>query len=402
MRDYATDTSEKIIVKVIYPDIRKHLLADLANARRAAHIITNVLKLPMKGSVDAIMDEQCESFPREVDLRLERNNLGRAHELFSRHKLDVAIPIVYDDLSSSSVLSQSFLPGKTLSSIDLAGCSPEQIARCVAAVTEVARAIGVTMFRDGFFHSDPHPGNIMLLDSGKAGLIDWGQCTTLERPQLRTLCHIVLLLHTRSASLIERALAGSDINFNTDNTEFKLALLYYFFDSSRDVSEVVRPEATEYLKDAIQHNPRIMPVMTDVPREVVFYGRVCGTLRKSFELLGSDVSVLDLWHREARAALKRINSLQPNLISSGLLLIPEEPAGLVDIMDRSSDWISGALTVVSALGSRVTRNGADRATTKHVSTIETDFEPYKSALTWRPKWAVRAFTLVSTSSILAL
>lgn len=401
MRDNA-DTSERIIVKVIYPDIRKHLLADLANARRAGHIITNVLKLPMKGSVDAIMDEQCESFPREVDLRLERNNLSYARELFLRHELDVAIPVVYDDLSSSSVLSQSFLPGKTLSSIELASCSPEEIARCVAAVTEVARAIGVTMFRDSFFHSDPHPGNIMLLDSGTAGLIDWGQCTTLTRPQLRTLCHIVLLLHTRSASLIERALVGSDINFNTENTEFKLALLYYFFDSSRDVSEVVRPEATEYLKDAIQHNPRVMPVMTDVPREVVFYGRVCGTLRKSFELLGSDVSILDLWHCEARAALRRINSLQPNLISSGLLLLPEEPAGLVDIIDRSSDWISGALTAVSALGSRATRNGADQAKAKQLSTVNRDFEPDMGVVMWRRLWVGHALTIVSASSILAL
>lgn len=349
------DDDDRVVVKVIYPDIRRHLLADLANARRAAHIITYVLKLPMKGSVDAIMDEQCASFPNEVDLRLERDNVATARELFTRHGLDVVIPVVYDELSSSSVLSESFLQGRTLSSMDATELSRADRDRSVAAVAEVARAIGVTMFREGFFHSDPHPGNIMLLDSGRPALIDWGQCTRLADPQLKTLCQIVLLLHTKSPSLIERALHSSDINFNTDNSEFKLALLYYFFDSSRDLSDVVRPQATEFLMDAIQHNPNKMPVMTDVPREVVFYGRVCGTLRKSFDILGSDVSVIDLWHAEARAALKRINATQPDLTSAGLLLLPDNPQGLAYVLDRSPDWISGALRVVNALGSRASR-----------------------------------------------
>ena len=83
--------------------------------------------------------------------------------------------------------------------------------------------------------------------------------------------------------------------------------LYYFFDSSTTGSGVVRPEAMEILKDAIQHKPASMPVLTDTPREMVFYGRVCGTLRKSFEKLNADVSAVTIWYPEARKALQRLN-----------------------------------------------------------------------------------------------
>ena len=151
--------------------------------------------------------------------------------------------------------------------------------KAIDACKDITHAIGVTLFRERFFHADPHPGNIMLVgDELKPGLIDFGQCTTLTKPQLRTVCQLVVLLRTRSQTLIDQALRGSGFGFNTEDPELKLALLYYFFDSSTTGSGVVRPEAMEILKDAIQHKPASMPVLTDTPREMVFYGRVCGLL----------------------------------------------------------------------------------------------------------------------------
>lgn len=345
-------SQEKVIVKAIYPEIRKNLLADLANARIAAQFVTRVLKLPMKGSVDAIMDEYYESFPRELDLRLEAGNITKARELFEKHEIDVDVPAVFEDLSCSAVLSQSFVHGDTIATLMKRELTLEDRQVAIRAVTRVAEAVGVTMFRDNWFHSDPHPGNIMLdLESGRIGLIDWGQCCTLTDAQLRTVCHIVLLLHSKSSSLVEKVLNASDFNFNTESKDLKVSLLYFIFDSSRDVPGVVTPEACDYLRDAIQHNPRSMPVLTDVPREMVFYGRVCSTLRKSFEVMGATVSVVDLWYEEARRALKRLNADAPDLTSSALLFLPDNPAGLVNILDNSPDWISHGLQVVSTFAS---------------------------------------------------
>ena len=126
--------------------------------------------------------------------------------------------------------------------------------------------------------------------------------------------------------------------------------LYYFFDSSTTGSGVVRPEAMEILKDAIQHKPASMPVLTDTPREMVFYGRVCGTLRKSFEKLNADVSAVTIWYPEARKALQRLNAENPDPISSALLLLPENPDGLTYLVERAPVVLSRATEVVNSVG----------------------------------------------------
>ena len=63
-------------------------------------------------------------------------------------------------------------------------------------------------------------------DELRPGLIDFGQCTTLTKPQLRTVCQLVVLLRTRSQTLIDQALRGSGFGFNTEDPELKWALSY--------------------------------------------------------------------------------------------------------------------------------------------------------------------------------
>ena len=71
---------------------------------------------------------------------------------------------------------------------------------------------------------------------------------------------VIARLHEATPALIDKALAmgDGDFEFNTDDPELKMALMYYFFDSSTTGSGAVRPEAMEFLKDAIQHNPAII------------------------------------------------------------------------------------------------------------------------------------------------
>ena len=74
--------------------------------------------------------------------------------------------------------------------------------------------------------SAQRPYSAQVGDELKPGLIDFGQCTTLTKPQLRTVCQLVVLLRTRSQTLIDQALRGSGFGFNTEDPELKLALSY--------------------------------------------------------------------------------------------------------------------------------------------------------------------------------
>ena len=72
-----------------------------------------------------------------------------------------------------SALPGSFFAGGAL--------SPERLARARRGVLAVIDAVGAMMLRDGFFHADTHPGNIMLLDDGRVCLLDFGQCVAETR-----------------------------------------------------------------------------------------------------------------------------------------------------------------------------------------------------------------------------
>ena len=96
----------------------------------------------MKGTINAIMDEEVECFPRELDLRIEARHLKKQRLYQKRHGLDIAIPVVVDELSSSSVLTQTFLTGTTMGNCNVD--DPVVRQKAIDACKDITHAIGVT------------------------------------------------------------------------------------------------------------------------------------------------------------------------------------------------------------------------------------------------------------------
>ena len=191
----------------------------------------------------------------------------------------------------------------------------------------------------------------MLLDDGTAGLIDFGQCVEVSDESLRMLCHIVMLLRTRNKFIISQAVAmNDDFSFNTEDLDLQLALLHYFFDTSMSGEGLVPQRALDTLEDMMQHNPKAMPVMTNVPKEMIFYGRVCATLRKSYEFLGRDVSAIRHWYPHARAALAKLNDRKVDPVSTLLLVLPENPDGFLVAVDKAKAWSEAAVRLAEHAG----------------------------------------------------
>lgn len=158
----------EVIVKVQRPDIYEKMNLDL-------NILHKILKLSKAKFADALidpleaLDEIRWSTELELDFKIEANNICKFREL----NYDVAFvyaPFVISDLSSSKVLTMEEIDGFKINDIrklNQEGYDPEDVGR------KLALSFFKQVFTDGFFHGDPHPGNI-LIRGGKIAFIDFG------------------------------------------------------------------------------------------------------------------------------------------------------------------------------------------------------------------------------------
>jgi predicted unusual protein kinase regulating ubiquinone biosynthesis (AarF/ABC1/UbiB family) len=123
--------------------------------------------------------ELVDEFARSIRLELDYGHEARNADAFYRSFANdprVVVPRVIRQYSSARVLTLEFLHGTKVADLDLEVMRPDE-RRDV--VTRMADAWMTMVFRHGFFHADPHPANIFILDSGELGLVDFGQAGKL-------------------------------------------------------------------------------------------------------------------------------------------------------------------------------------------------------------------------------
>jgi ubiquinone biosynthesis protein len=159
-----------VVVKVQHPDIGPKIQTDLSILSVLADLAEKYLADMRAYKPTAVVAEFGKVLVRELDFRRELRHL----QIFTRHfekDPTVKFPAPVPELSSAHVLTMEYLDGTPLSrsnDLQLAGCDSSKLAR------SGARVFLDMIFRDGFFHADPHPGNILVLPNGVLGLLDGG------------------------------------------------------------------------------------------------------------------------------------------------------------------------------------------------------------------------------------
>jgi ubiquinone biosynthesis protein len=136
-----------------------------------------------------LVDEFGQSILYEMDYRNEASNaslLARNMAQFDR----IHVPAVYPDLITNKVLTMEFVPGVKISEV-------ERIEEAGWSRTELAREFVHVMIKqalfDGFFHADPHPGNVLVdLETGRIGFLDMGLMGELNRMQRMALGDVLV------------------------------------------------------------------------------------------------------------------------------------------------------------------------------------------------------------------
>lgn len=167
----------EVVVKVRRPGIGPVVEADLRLLQRAAQILENKFPELRQFHPLGMVQQFKASLTRELDLAAECRNAERIAASFAGHE-ELVVPAVYWDYTSERMNVQGFVDGllvADLAALDAAGIDRRKIAR------DGAQAILKMMLEDGFFHADPHPGNVFVLPGNRIALIDYGMIGRLSR-----------------------------------------------------------------------------------------------------------------------------------------------------------------------------------------------------------------------------
>lgn len=196
-----THEGDPVIIKVVKPGIRETLQRDA----KLLGLLGSLAELIIpRFQPKQLVTEFCEYTLREVDLRREADNAETFAANFADTP-DVVFPEIYRDLSGRSILTMEFFDGIRPDS-GTAQALPEEERRHLT--DRGAESIIRMLYRDGFFHADLHPGNLMILPGPKLGFIDLGMVGRLDEDLRRGLLYYYFALVMGDADNSARYLAA--------------------------------------------------------------------------------------------------------------------------------------------------------------------------------------------------
>jgi ubiquinone biosynthesis protein len=194
-----THDGKQVVVKVQRPGISDVMRGDLNLLYLGAQILeASIDELRLVGVTDIVMEFE-KALLRELDFRQELSALMRMRSLLTPDG-NVTVPRPYPDLSDSTVLTMDFFVGKPMRALT----PHSELAK--RAVEDLVRSFCKQVFVDGFFHGDPHAGNILCDEAGTLCLLDLGLVGELTSEQRADVVALLVATFANESSSIARIL----------------------------------------------------------------------------------------------------------------------------------------------------------------------------------------------------
>jgi ubiquinone biosynthesis protein len=229
-------TGDEVVVKVQRPNAPRQIESDLALMRSAARFVRDRVRALDFIDAEALVDEFARSIREELDYLHEARNAETFRRNFSADQR-IAIPAVTRRYTTHRVLTLERLDGVQLRDLDVSMRTLEERRELAYRMTDAWMAM---IFRHGFFHGDPHPANILVLEDGRIGLVDFGLAGSLTNEDMSRLTRLFIDAATENVGALPRRLAELGVRYPKEREpELQAALeeLYYRYYGAR-VSEI--------------------------------------------------------------------------------------------------------------------------------------------------------------------
>ena len=206
----------RVAVKVQRPNAPRQIEADLALLYQAARLIRERVRALEFIDPRQLVDEFSRSIRQELDYRLEARNAEAFHHQFSGHP-HVHIPRVYWSYTRTRVLTLELLEGFQLADLPVEAWDMEERRRLAYLMAETWMTM---IFRHGFFHGDPHPANIFVLEDGEQiGIVDFGQVGKLTDDDMSKLTGLFIDAANERIDQLPRRLGELGVRYPKEREE---------------------------------------------------------------------------------------------------------------------------------------------------------------------------------------
>ncbi|MGL4913377.1 MAG: ABC1 kinase family protein [Romboutsia sp.] len=222
-------TGEDVIVKIQRPNIEETIKSDLEILRTMAVALKDLNK-DIDVDLIQIVEEFQTQLLRELDYNFEAINAIKFKKIF-KDSSQVYIPEVYSDYSTKKVLVLEKIVGVKLSDIN----KIKKMGWDTKEISDIGvKSLFKQIFEHGFFHADPHPGNIFVVGRKTISYIDFGMIGIVDKKTLNLLNEVAIALIEKNVDRIIYILMEMDaVNAEIDVSGLRQDLLYlihYYYD----------------------------------------------------------------------------------------------------------------------------------------------------------------------------
>ncbi len=273
----------KAAVKVQRPGIKKAVETDIDILYHLAHLTQKKFKMKIINPVEIVKEFE-EYTEKELDYNIEAKNIDRVYRNFSHDNI-TRIPKVYWEATTEKVLTMEFIKGLKVSELDKAKIKVNK-----ARVAEnIVNSVFKQVFIDGFFHADPHPGNILVLKNNKIAFLDFGIVGHFDEEMKEKFVNLFISLIQEnmegiSENLSELGFVGTEINMD----EFKEDL-YHNLDQFYNVS--LEKANISLMFNEMLHVARKYGMK--FPSDLVLFGKAIMTLEGTALQLDPDFNLVE-------------------------------------------------------------------------------------------------------------
>lgn len=311
---------QEVIIKVQRPDIKEQIGVDMDILRGLAKYAEKYNEELKYYQPQAIVEALEQTMDLELEFDKEVENVRRFGRNMRQRSHDVIVPQVFADFSSGRVLTMEYIDGFKINNLKgyvSQGISPKKVAE------KAMNSFFDQVFVDGFFHADPHPGNIFVTKDGKLCFLDYGMMGKLPEGDKELLGDLFIAIEMKDTDRILQAVKGLSRMDYIENEEglmgeIRLVLNNHY---SADLKDIQLTELVEKFRSII------LKFKLQIPADFFLLFKALSSMENNVRLLYPEIPLFDYLKPHARKLIlqkmnpyRRLKALYLTLYDFGELM----------------------------------------------------------------------------------